>query len=86
MHLCAHPPTWTSLPSCCTRPLRREDLASLNRSIQATAKGIKVQLEALSRDKGTLPEQQQAKLRKLTQDFVAALQVRRGKRVRGQTG
>jgi hypothetical protein len=53
----------------------REELASLNRSIQSTAKGIKSQLEGLSRDRATLPEPQQAKLRKLMQDFAAALQV-----------
>lgn len=55
---------------------RREELASLNRSIQSTAKGIKSQLEGLSRDRAALPEPQQAKLRKLMQDFAAALQVR----------
>jgi hypothetical protein len=58
------------------RALNREELASLNRSIQSTAKGIKAQLEGLSRDRAALPEPQQAKLRKLMQDFAAALQVR----------
>jgi hypothetical protein len=63
---------------CCQllRVPHREELASLNRSIQSTAKGIKTQLEALSRDRAALPEPQQAKLRKLMQDFAAALQVR----------
>lgn len=53
----------------------REELATLNRSIQSTAKGIKAQLEGLSRERAALPEPQQAKLRKLMQDFAAALQV-----------
>lgn len=47
----------------------------LNRSIQSTAKNIKTQLEQLSRDKAAMPEPQQAKMRKLMQDFAAALQV-----------
>jgi hypothetical protein len=63
----------------CFRPLHtlccREELASLNRSIQSTAKAIKTQLEGLSRERAALPEPQQAKLRKLMQDFAAALQV-----------
>jgi len=54
----------------------REELATLNRSIQSTAKAIKAQLEGLNRDKATMPEPQQAKLRKLMQDFAAALQVK----------
>ncbi|WIA18358.1 hypothetical protein OEZ85_009823 [Tetradesmus obliquus] len=52
----------------------REELAGLNRSIQSTAKAIKGQLEGLSREKAALPEQQQAKLRKLMQDFAGTLQ------------
>jgi hypothetical protein len=56
----------------------REELAGLNRSIQSTAKAIKGHLEALSRDKAALPEQQQAKLRKLMQDFAGTLQVGEG--------
>jgi flagellar hook-associated protein FlgK len=55
--------------------VHREDLAGLNRSIQSTAKGIKTQLEGLSKERAALPEPQQAKLRKLMQDFAAALQV-----------
>lgn len=54
----------------------REELAGLNRSIQSTAKSIKAQLEGLSQNKTAMPEQQQAKLRKLMQDFAATLQVR----------
>ena len=60
----------------------REELASLNRSIQSTAKGIKAQLEGLNRDKAVMPEPQQAKLRKLMQDFAAALQVSNASRMR----
>ncbi|KAF8059198.1 SYP22 [Scenedesmus sp. PABB004] len=52
----------------------REELGALNRSIQAAAKAIKAQLEALSRERAALPEPQQAKLRKLVQDFAATLQ------------
>lgn len=52
----------------------REELAGFNRSIQSTAKAIKGQLEGLSREKAALPEQQQAKLRKLMQDFAGTLQ------------
>lgn len=62
--------------TCISFYSRREDLAVLNRSIQSTAKSIKGQLEGLSRDKAALPEPQQAKLRKLMQDFAGALQVR----------
>lgn len=54
----------------------REELAGLNRSIQSTAKSIKVQLEGLNQNKAAMPEPQQAKLRKLMQDFAATLQVR----------
>jgi hypothetical protein len=61
---------------CCNCACIREDLAALNRSIQNTAKAIKGQLEGLSRDKAAMPEQQQAKLRKLMQDFAGTLQVR----------
>jgi hypothetical protein len=64
---------------CCPIPRRahcgREELAALNRSIQSTAKSIKGHLEGLSRDRAAMPEPQQAKLRKLMQDFAAALQV-----------
>eukprot|EP00878_Enallax_costatus_P026334 GHUV01028261.1.p1 GENE.GHUV01028261.1~~GHUV01028261.1.p1 ORF type:complete len:258 (+),score=92.36 GHUV01028261.1:367-1140(+) len=52
----------------------REELAGLNRSIQSTAKAIKSQLEGLNQNKAAMPEQQQAKLRKLMQDFAATLQ------------
>lgn len=53
----------------------REELAGLNRSIQSTAKAIKSQLEGLNQNRAALPEPQQAKLRKLMQDFAATLQV-----------
>lgn len=81
MHVCLpHAPallhaTTRACRSCACVRARREELAALNRSIQATAKGIKAQLEGLSRDRGAMPEPQQAKLRKLMQDFAAALQV-----------
>eukprot|EP00879_Flechtneria_rotunda_P003180 GHRR01003403.1.p2 GENE.GHRR01003403.1~~GHRR01003403.1.p2 ORF type:complete len:274 (+),score=113.65 GHRR01003403.1:3330-4151(+) len=52
----------------------REELAELNRSIQSTAKAIKSQLEEISRNREALAEPQQAKLRKLMQDFAATLQ------------
>jgi Mg2+ and Co2+ transporter CorA len=60
----------------------REELSSLNRSIQSTAKAIKGQLEGLSRDRAALQDPQQAKLRRLMQDFAATLQVRQA----GQEG
>jgi len=47
----------------------------LNRAVQSTAKAIKGQLEGLSRLRAALPEPQQAKLRRLMQDFAATLQV-----------
>lgn len=77
VHSCCHTPppipkaACLLCSSCCPH---REELATLNRSVQARAKDIKQHLESLSVARSELPEPAQAKLRKLLQDFAATLQ------------
>ncbi len=62
-------------PRLRTRRRRRHRITQQNSKVQGLAKGIKERVTALSADKASMSEAQQAKARKLMQDFAAILQV-----------